>query len=143
MPSSCRLLPSARRLVLDEASLKTEMKCALLVHRSTHSRAFRLQSERAPPAILAKYPFLMVGICIAISIVVFVYIIVAIGCGAMFERCIDGGGFENTTMPTQWHHADDDGEVTCYLRGCSAAAAACWPSMRARFASSSCAKICC
>jgi hypothetical protein len=85
-------------LVLDEASLKTEMKCALLVHRSTHSRAFRLQSERAPPAILAKYPFLMVGICIAISIVVFVYIVVAIGCGATFERCIDGG-FQNTTMP--------------------------------------------
>lgn len=91
--------PGAERvpLLLDEASLKTEMKCALLVHENTHSQAFRFQSERAPPAILAKYPFMMVGFCIAFSLVVFVYIIVAIGCGATFERCI--GEFSNTTVP--------------------------------------------
>lgn len=82
--------PGADRtpLLLDEAALKAELKCALLVHENKPSRVYRSAAERAPPAILAKYPFLMVGLCIALSAIVFVYIIVAIGCGAAFQNCI-------------------------------------------------------
>jgi hypothetical protein len=94
--------PGADRapLVLDEATLKAEMKCALLVHENKQSRLYRSTSQRAPPAILAKYPFLMVGMCIALSALVFVYIVVAIGCGAAFQRCIVAAGGGDTHSGT-------------------------------------------
>lgn len=64
-------------VVLDEALLRREHRCALLVQAPVTRGRAKLRTRAATPAFLARHPFLMVGTCIGIAALALLYVIVA------------------------------------------------------------------